>query len=293
MDQFKWIQHKANGDNLKKFTESTTIHIMNEPRTNKPLLVLDLDHTLLDFSSKRLQQATTYEMGASTAAAMKRPFMDQFLTVVYRHYDLVVWSQTSWKWVEVKLTELGMLSKFPMVCVCVFVFGFGVGREGTICKGIGSCNFDSCCKCFVHSDFLKLYNIANPGYKFCFVLDKTSMFSVTSTKRDGTAYRHYVKPMQLLWSKFPNRWGPHNTVHLDDLSRNFALNIDSGLKVTAYHRKKSSASRDLELSGLSVYLSILANDALDFEIVDFRKWVEVVKGTSTLSQTQRPKSNKK
>jgi ubiquitin-like domain-containing CTD phosphatase 1 len=27
-----------------------------------------------------------------------------------QHYDLVVWSQTHWKWVEQKLTALGMLT---------------------------------------------------------------------------------------------------------------------------------------------------------------------------------------
>jgi ubiquitin-like domain-containing CTD phosphatase 1 len=138
---------------FKKFTANTSVYIMNEPRENKPLLVLDLDHTLLDFSSKTLQRDT----GSTGAAAnaMKRPHMDSFLTIAYQHYDLVVWSQTSWRWLETKLTELRMLT---------------------------------------HS-----------GYKFCFVLDKTSMFSIVSTKRDGTSHQHQVKPLQLIWSKYP-RW---------------------------------------------------------------------------------------
>lgn len=229
----EWIQHKANENKLQKFTTSTQIHIMNEPRDAKPLLVLDLDHTLLDFSSKRLQQATSYAMGAATAATMKRPYMDEFLTRCYRFYDLVVWSQTSWKWVEVKLTELGMLT--------------------------------------------------NPGYKICFVLDKTSMFSVTSTKRDGTTYKHHVKPLQILWSKFPNRWGPHNTIHLDDLSRNFALNITSGLKVTAFYRKKHKW--DSELVRLAMYLQQLAEGGYDFEMVDFGRWSQVENGSKELAET--------
>lgn len=41
---------------------------------------------------------------------MKRPHMDAFLTAVYEHYDLCVWSQTSWRWLELKLTELGFLT---------------------------------------------------------------------------------------------------------------------------------------------------------------------------------------
>jgi ubiquitin-like domain-containing CTD phosphatase 1 len=68
----EWLRHVANGENLKKFTESTAIHIMNEPRPGKPLLVLDLDHALLDFSSRTLQRDSTLQVGAGMAAAMKR-----------------------------------------------------------------------------------------------------------------------------------------------------------------------------------------------------------------------------
>jgi ubiquitin-like domain-containing CTD phosphatase 1 len=214
---------------------------MNEPRDNKPLMVLDLDHTLLDFSSKTLQRQTGDSTPGAAAAAMKRPHMDLFLTTAYRHYDLVVWSQTSWRWLETKLTELGMLT--------------------------------------------------HAGYKFCFVLDKTSMFAITSTKRDGTSFKHQVKPLQLIWTKYP-RWGPHNTVHLDDLSRNFALNIPNGLFVTAYYRKKMR--RDVELMGLGKYLELLAQSGLSFDQVDFRRWIDVLSGKAQLVEatTEEDKEDK-
>ena len=121
----EWLNHVANGENLKKFTDHTEVHLINPPRPGKPLLVLDLDHTLLDFSRKQLQLDNNHQVGQGSAASMKRPFMDEFLTEMYKYYDLVVWSQTSWRWLETKLVELGM--------------------------------------------------IAHAGYKFCFVLDKTSM----------------------------------------------------------------------------------------------------------------------
>ena len=216
---------------------------MNQPRESKPLMVLDLDHTLLDFSSKTLQRETA---SINTAVnAMKRPHMDSFLTAVYQHYDLVVWSQTSWRWLETKLIELGMLT--------------------------------------------------NPGYKFCFVLDKTSMFSIVSTKRDGSTHEHQVKPLQLIWSKFP-RWGPQNTVHLDDLSRNFALNLSSGLKVTGFYRKKTKSSqgaRDVELVGLGQYLTLLASSGLNFEQVDFGRWMDVVSGKTPLEVTATKEKDRK
>lgn len=228
----EWVEHLATGENLRNFTESTIIHVMNEPRDGKPLLVLDLDHTLLDFSSRRLQNSNSLN-STSVASSMKRPHMDLFLTNVYQYYDLVVWSQTSWRWLETKLTELGMLT--------------------------------------------------HPNYKFCFVLDKTSMFAVKSTKKDGTIFRHHVKPLQIIWSKFP-RWGVHNTAHVDDLRRNFALNLKSGLKCSGYYRKKSSARRDSELMGLSRFLEMLAKECKDFQEVDFREWMNIVSGKVPLKR---------
>jgi len=84
----EWIRHKANEENLRKFTESTEIHVMNEPRKDYPLLVLDLDHTLLDFSSRMLQRAESHVVGDANAAKLKRPFMDEFLASAYQRYDL-------------------------------------------------------------------------------------------------------------------------------------------------------------------------------------------------------------
>lgn len=242
----EWVQHKAKEENLQKFTELTQIHIINPPRTvangaPKPLLVLDLDHTLLDFSSRTLQENgdTAISMGSrddSVANKLKRPYMDEFLTWTYQYYDLVVWSQTSWRWLEIKLTELGMLT--------------------------------------------------NPGYKICFVLDKTSMFRIVSTNRSGKNVEHHVKPLQIIWTKF-SQWNSHNTVHLDDLERNFALNLGSGLKCTAYYRKKKQGKKDAELLGLGRFLELLAtneNVKTDFDLVDFHSWQDYITGKKSFER---------
>jgi ubiquitin-like domain-containing CTD phosphatase 1 len=129
------------------------------------------------------------------------------------------------------------------------------------------------------------------------------MFTVVSTKRDGTKVKHHVKPLQIIWSKFPDRWGTHNTVHIDDLSRNFALNLDNGLQCTAYHRKKkksSSASsssitpsnhghHDRELVGLSQYLIQLIESGMTFHQVDFTQWTDVVTGKTIIATKKKPK----
>jgi len=260
-----WVQHVANQENLKSFTEKTEVHLMNPPRPGKPLLVLDLDHTLLCFSSRQLQQGGQTQ-GEQIVASMKRPFMNDFLTKCYRHFDMVVWSQTSWRWLETKLIEVRLK------------------RLNTAIQGClpSSVLFPYSLMLFSKLRLLsKLGMVTHPGYKFSFVLDKTSMFTVVSTKRDGTSVKHHVKPLQIVWSKFP-QWGSHNTVHIDDLSRNFALNISSGLQIKAYYRKKSSARNDVELLGLARYLEQLAHSKVNFDQVDFNRWTDVVAGTRPL-----------
>ena len=111
------------------------MHIINPPRTtnnntqHKPLLVLDLDHTLLDFSSKTLREngASAMDIGSSDDAVanqLKRPYMDEFLTWTYKYYDLVVWSQTSWRWLEVccmfQYIYTFVLDIVCMMCLIVF-----------------------------------------------------------------------------------------------------------------------------------------------------------------------------
>lgn len=85
---------------LEKIAAKTNIRFMNPPRQNKKLLVLDLDHTLLDFSCR-------FEF---MVEKLKRPYMDLFLAHCYKSYDLAIWSQTNIAWLQLKLNGLGMLS---------------------------------------------------------------------------------------------------------------------------------------------------------------------------------------
>ena len=71
--------------------------LLNEPREGKKLLVLDIDYTLFDHRS-----------AAETGSELMRPYLHEFLTTVYQHYDIGIWSATSMKWIESKMKLLGV-----------------------------------------------------------------------------------------------------------------------------------------------------------------------------------------
>lgn len=189
---------------IERFSDFSVI---NPPRPGKRLLVLDLDYTIAD--TKRLLDPM------SLASEAARPKLHEFLAAVWPHYDICIWSQTSWRWLEVKLIELNML---------------------------------------VH----EAYNIS-------FVLDRTPMFSIKTKER-----KHEVKPLELIWRRFPGSYGAHNTIHIDDLSRNFAMNPLNGLKIKPY---KNSPTFDTELTALQRYLLQLTHESVhDFTQLNHSKW---------------------
>ncbi|CAK5277538.1 unnamed protein product [Mycena citricolor] len=173
--------------NVRKVQEATsalTVNVIHPVREGKKLLVLDIDYTILD--TKPLTS------GSLPPSECARPHLHEFLEAVYPHYDICIWSQTSWIWLETKLVELGM------------------------------------------------------SLQISFVLDKTPMFTVFS-QRDGKPWSHSVKALQIIWNHFP-QFDSSNTIHIDDLSRNFALNPQNGLKISAFrgaHTREALADREL------------------------------------------------
>ncbi|PXF46614.1 Ubiquitin-like domain-containing CTD phosphatase 1 [Gracilariopsis chorda] len=198
---------------LERRIDSTEFRIINPPRPGKRLLVLDLDYTLFD--SKGI---------AATVADLGRPGLHAFLASVYPSYDIVVWSQTSWRWLEAKLTSLSMLFA--------------------------------------------------TDYKLSFVLDRTSMFRVRSRVANLT-HRHEVKALEIIWRRFP-AWNASNTIHIDDLSKNFALNPQSGLKIKPFRNAQTSRHSDRELFMLDLYLNLIAERESDFTTLDHKQWKKYV-----------------
>lgn len=82
---------------INKRVRDYKINMLNEPRPNKKLLVLDIDYTLFDHRSV-----------AETGYELMRPFLHEFLTSAYEDYDIVIWSATGMKWIEEKMRLLGV-----------------------------------------------------------------------------------------------------------------------------------------------------------------------------------------
>jgi ubiquitin-like domain-containing CTD phosphatase 1 len=106
---------------------------MNPPRPGKNLLVLDLDYSTYPLVSKADLSSCGYQTTFRWIAPRYRvrPTRDARvpgsvcqLSVhgadgsVYRDYDIVIWSQTHWRWLETKLVELGILGGVANYKIC-------------------------------------------------------------------------------------------------------------------------------------------------------------------------------
>lgn len=93
---------------LQRRISNVVVKILNPPREGKKCLVLDIDYTLFDLGS-----------AAERPDELARPFLHEFLTDCYQFYDILIWSATNMKWVEVKMRELGVLgnSNYKIVCL--------------------------------------------------------------------------------------------------------------------------------------------------------------------------------
>lgn len=90
---------EVNKQKLRRRIEQFKIEVRNPCRQGKKLLVLDIDYTLFDHRST-----------AENPLELMRPYLHEFLSAVYAEYDIMIWSATSMKWVELKMGELGVLN---------------------------------------------------------------------------------------------------------------------------------------------------------------------------------------
>ncbi|XP_077242035.1 ubiquitin family protein [Tasmannia lanceolata] len=89
----------VNKQKLRRRINQYKIELLHPCREGKKLLVLDIDYTLFDHRST-----------AENPLELMRPYLHEFLSAVYAKYDIMIWSATSMKWVELKMGQLGVLN---------------------------------------------------------------------------------------------------------------------------------------------------------------------------------------
>ncbi|CAL1352621.1 unnamed protein product [Linum trigynum] len=118
---------EVNKMKLKRRIDQYKIKLRNPCRVGKKLLVLDIDYTLFDHRST-----------AENPMQLMRPYLHEFLTAAYTEYDIMIWSATSMKWVELKMGELGVLSN-PNYKITALLDHLAMITVQTDARGIFDC----------------------------------------------------------------------------------------------------------------------------------------------------------
>lgn len=135
----------VNQQKLRRRVQQYKIKLRNPCREGKKLLVLDIDYTLFDHRSP-----------AENPLELMRPYLHEFLTSAYAEYDIMIWSATSMRWVELKMEQLGVLSN-PQYKITALLDHLGMitvqsDSRGTFdCKPLG----------LIWEQFPKFYNSKN------------------------------------------------------------------------------------------------------------------------------------
>mmetsp|Transcript_29171 Transcript_29171/g.81598 ORF Transcript_29171/g.81598 Transcript_29171/m.81598 type:complete len:263 (-) Transcript_29171:153-941(-) len=83
----------------------TKLELLRPPRAGKPLLILDIDHTLYAMSDT-----------VEHPREQMRPYLLQFLRSMHTLFDIALWSATSRKWIDLKVKEMA-LDDFDFVLI--------------------------------------------------------------------------------------------------------------------------------------------------------------------------------
>ncbi|KAL4588455.1 hypothetical protein LXL04_001345 [Taraxacum kok-saghyz] len=207
---------------LSALSQKETIDLRNPCRKGKKLLVLDIDYTLFDHRST-----------AENPLELMRPYLHEFLSAVYAEYDIIIWSATSMKWVELKMGQLGVLNN-PNYKITALLDHLAMITVQSDSRGIFDCKPLG----LIWAHFPE-GNLVN-----------TMHFNFTT------------------WLQF---YSSKNTIMFDDLRRNFVMNPQNGLTIKPFRKAHANRDNDRELVKLTQYLLAIA-DLDDISVLDHKKW---------------------
>lgn len=234
---------------IRRRIKEYKFEILNPPREGKKLLVrtrekesyerveayncklfqvLDIDYTLFDHRSS-----------AETGVELMRPYLHEFLTSAYEHYDIIIWSATSMKWIIEKMKLLGVHNNEN------YKIMFYLDSSAMI-TGKLEVMFQCAYQCF--------------------------KFSTVHCPKRGVVE---VKPLLVVWGKF-KQYSSRNSIMFDDIRRNFLMNPKSGLRIKPFSQCHLNRDKDKELLKLAKYLKNIAENCDDFNKLNHKKWESYV-----------------
>ncbi|KAJ1386112.1 Ubiquitin-like domain superfamily [Sesbania bispinosa] len=153
IDDFELPQEEAvdikdmevNKHKLTRRINHFKIEPQNPCRKGKKLLVLDIDYTLFDHRST-----------AENPLQLMRPYLHEFLTAVYSEYDIMIWSATSMKWINLKMGQLGVLDN-PNYKITALLDHLAMITVQTPSRGVFDCKPLG----LIWAQFPEFYNASN------------------------------------------------------------------------------------------------------------------------------------
>lgn len=226
------------------------------------MVVFDVDYTLFDHKSS-----------ATNVAALQRPYLHEMMAALYPYYDIFVWcvcgihkgwyaplpscnfrseqgapsrSATSRRWVVLKLQQMGVLDHPDYRISCVM-------------------------------DALAMVRWAPPECPALGMTDGTARAESKVTVPTEKYGLINTKALAVIWGRFP-QYGPHNTVLVDDLRRNYLSTPRNGIRVRPCRSLPMHRDTDVELRLLRDYL-LSVRDAHTLQSDGHRRWRERVEGS--------------
>ncbi|XP_027347160.1 ubiquitin-like domain-containing CTD phosphatase [Abrus precatorius] len=153
LDDFELPQEEAvdikdmevNKQKLARRINHFKVQLQNPCRKGKKLLVLDIDYTLFDHRST-----------AENPLQLMRPYLHEFLTSVYAEYDIMIWSATSMKWINLKMGQLGVLDN-PNYRITALLDHLAMITVQTSSRGVFDCKPLG----LIWAQFPEFYNASN------------------------------------------------------------------------------------------------------------------------------------
>uniref|UniRef100_A0A2N9HQH9 protein-serine/threonine phosphatase n=1 Tax=Fagus sylvatica TaxID=28930 RepID=A0A2N9HQH9_FAGSY len=217
----------VNKKKLRKRIDQYKIDLKNPCREGKKLLVLDIDYTLFDHRST-----------AENPLELMRPYLHEFLTAAYAEYDIMIWSATSIKWVEIKMGQLGVLSN-PNYKITALLDHLAMITVQSDSRGIFDCK-----------------PLGLIWAKFPEDWDPLECLLAWHLTRPASTRKFYSSK---------------NTIMFDDLRRNFVMNPQNGLVIKPFKKAHASRDSDQELVKLTQYLLAIA-ELDDLSTLNHNHW---------------------